>query len=457
MVKTISLEGKKESSLNPWTIKRLKYPARVSIPLRQTLDHSSIPCVKIGDHVRVGQKIAEPDDVHSVAVHASLSGKIKGIETKPHLLFGSSVCIDIESDEKIEKFDFIGSERPGWSAFSEAEILQQFQNDGLVEMDEDLFALHQKINIIKETDIHTLVIDICEAEPYVTADHALAMSHPVEILKGAEILRKLINAEKVVFVVQDDKFEVSELLKSKIYFLKWSNYKVHTIPTKYPLGLLVPMMKSVFNENLIPSLISLSRKNPQDSLPIRQTKALAEKGYAHHFMATVFAVYESIVMQKPLYERAMTLSGECVIEPKNVWAPLGYLFKDIIKEAKGFMREPGEILMGGPMQGRKVSHLDFPVLKATKSLLGLPKELTQKKAEEACNHCGDCVDYCPAEISPVMITLAAEKKLFKEAQDWGVEACIECGLCTYVCPANRPMANLLKFAKQNLRQGKKNV
>jgi electron transport complex protein RnfC len=309
MAKTIFLDGKKESSLNPWSIKRLKYPARVFVPLRQTSQHSSIPCVKIGEHVRIGQKIAEPDHPNSVAVHASLSGQIKSIETRPHLLFGSSVCIEIESDEKLERYDFVGIEREGWGTLSEEQTLEQFQRDGLVEMSNDLLALHHKVERVKQYVIHTLVVDICEPEPYVTSDFSLTMSHPVEILKGAEILRQLAGAERVVLVIQDDKLEAAELLKSKIYFLKWENFEVEIIPSKYPTGLPIPMMKKVFNQDLTPTFVAVNRKKNKNNMAL--TDVFAEKGFVHHYVATAFAVYESIVMQKPLYERVVAFFFVC--------------------------------------------------------------------------------------------------------------------------------------------------
>ena len=51
-------------------------------PLLQHIGNPSVPVVREGDHVLMGQKIAEADGDLSAHLHASVSGKVLGIENR---------------------------------------------------------------------------------------------------------------------------------------------------------------------------------------------------------------------------------------------------------------------------------------------------------------------------------------------------------------------------------------
>ena len=101
------------------------------------------------------------------------------------------------------------------------------------------------------------------------------------------------------------------------------------------------------------------------------------------------------------------------------------------------------------MTGTALLSLGVPVVKKSRGILGLPREVTGPEPLESiepCIRCGRCVESCPVFISPAMITLAAENDLFDLARDYGSHQCIECGNCSYVCPAKRPMVELIRYA-----------
>jgi Na+-translocating ferredoxin:NAD+ oxidoreductase subunit C len=163
--------------------------------------------------------------------------------------------------------------------------------------------------------------------------------------------------------------------------------------------------------------------------------------------STAFAVYEAVVQQKHFYERVVTVGGECVVEPRSLWLPIGISFHDAIHACKGVMREPQKVLMGGPMAGTAQSTVEVSVMAGTNAILALPKEVAKEESEEPCVRCNRCVDHCPVSLSPVMITLASERKEFSVAEAWDVTDCIECGNCAYVCPSKRPMLELIRLAR----------
>jgi electron transport complex protein RnfC len=195
--------------------------------------------------------------------------------------------------------------------------------------------------------------------------------------------------------------------------------------------------------------------------------------------STAFAVYEAVAQRKPFYERVVTVGGECVVEPRSLWLPIGISFHDALHACKGVMREPRKILMGGPMAGEAQTTTEVSVMAGTNAIIALPEEVVKEETEvstvpmpiqsqesgdcgrpnysleknqkvwaaEPCVRCNLCVDHCPVSLSPAMITLAAEQKEFSTAGEWGVGNCIECGTCGYVCPSKRPMLGLIRSAR----------
>ncbi len=422
MPRGIRLQEKKEASLLNWTIRRPHNPPEnVIISLAQPGAPAAKPCVKPGDKVLVGEKIALPVHADTAAIHASISGTVKAIDIFPHPLLGETSAIEIHTDKRDEKIPLIGHERSSWENLSPVKLAEILQDSGVVDLETGA-AVHQEVR--GPENITDLYLNACEPEPYITADYSLLMAHPVEVLKGALILKQVSGAARVVFFLRQPQLEAVELLKSKIYFLKWKNFEVEVLPALYPYGS-TELMRAQWK--------------PQK----------AEAGRLAVFnIATAFAAYEAVVMQKPFYERAVTVGGECVVEPRNVWARIGSEFNELIKQCRGILRPPGKVVMNGPMKGAAQESLQVPVIKETRAILALPKEITKPEEVQPCIRCGRCLESCPVDISPAMITLAAEQDLFAVAGEYGSGACIECGNCSYVCPSKRPMVELIRYSRQ---------
>ena len=392
----------------PWTIAKFAPPRRVRILLQESIHESpACPLVQVGERVLRGQKIAEASNEHSVSIHASISGKVNEI----------GEAIEILSDGKDEAVPGLGEERVRAESLEPLQVAQLLQDSGVVSLFP--FLSHP---------IDTVIVNGCESEPYLTSEHCLMMSHPTEILKGCEILRRALGAEEVLVALEDNKEEIAELLRSKIFLHARSHIQVEVLPSRYPQG---------NDKILIRELLGRSLKNGDPS---------AKVGAAVFDIPTVYATFEAVLLEKPFYETAVTLGGECVAQPQNVWVRVGTLVEDAVKYARGFLREPAKVILGGPMTGRALPALSVPVLKKSRAILGLPNEVAKPESIEPCIRCGRCVESCPVSISPAMITLAAERELFDLAQDHGAHLCIECGNCAYVCPAKRPMVELIQYA-----------
>jgi len=203
----LKLEGKKDATLIPWSSGRPGPPKRVRIPLDQETNSPARPLVGKGDRVRLGEKIAQTEQ--GIALHASVSGEVTEVNS----------VIEILSDGKDEPVREFVRPRTNWESLSTDELREILLDSG-IQPPQGL--------------VHTLILNACESEPYLTCDHSLLMSHPVEILKGAEILKRLLGAQEVILVLEDNKEEVAEVLKSKIFFHTWSKTRVEVVPARYP-------------------------------------------------------------------------------------------------------------------------------------------------------------------------------------------------------------------------------
>lgn len=416
----IRLERKKDTSLLNWNLKRPYPPEKIRIPVPAF----SQPCVQVGEVVQLGQRIAQPEGPEGVSLHSGMSGTVETIASFPGGLGKDERMIEIRRQGEPKVFP-PGEARKGWAEIPAEELPKIFQNSGLVTTDPLMEPVHAKLG--RHSGAGTIIVNGCEPEPYITCEQVLILSHPVEILRGAELLKKTVGAKKIIFALEESNLEMIELIKSKIYFLKWEHVEVRTVPALYPQGLESTLLQAWFPGNEETAVVFPA--------------------------STAFAVYEAVALGKPFYERVVTVGGECVVEPRSLWLPVGISFHDAIHACKGVMREPQKILMGGPMAGTAQRNDKVSMMAGTNAILALPKEVAKEDNEEPCVRCNLCADHCPISLSPAMITLAAEQKEFLVAKLWNVADCIECGNCAYVCPSKRPMLELIRSVRAPERMG----
>lgn len=406
----IPLEQKKETILlnalkRPYSVKRVRIP----------LCGGAVPCVRDGEPVSPGKKIADPGNADGVPVFAGIYGKTAKVETIVLPDGNRSSALEVLGDNEPRTPPSFPDNKKEPEAFSKEDLRGFFREKGLLTLDEKMKPLHSQV--ISQGPAQSIVINCCEPEPYVAAGLAVLAAHPLEVLKGAELLCKAASAEKAVFVFGNADREMFELIKSKIYLLKRSALDARMVSSVYPFD----------SEEL------LLRDFPEGTVSWNP--------------ATAYAAYEAVFCGKPFFERVVTVGGECVAEPRNLWLPVGFLFRDAFQVCKGFLREPRKVLAGGPMTGIAQRDLETPVTAGTDAILALPKEIVMESRGGSCVRCNRCVDACPVSISPAMITLAAEHGEIGEAVEWGVRDCVECGVCAYVCPACRPMLDLIRAVK----------
>jgi len=398
-------------------IEVLPLPRKVYILLAQHLGKPCSPCVSVGDSVSMGQRIGFAEAHVYAPVHASIAGRVTAITDWPHPVLGRCRAVVIENDGNLPPQAIRGRLKEDIDKLSPEDIKKIIFDSGIVGMGGASFPAHIKLNPPRPVD--TLIINGAECEPYLTADYRLMVEKALEIKKGIALVARCLGAKNILIAIEDNKPEA----------IKAFNCQLKVLKSNYPQGGEKQLIKSV-----------LGKEVPRGKLPF-------DLGVVVHNVATIFAIYEAVYLNKPLYERVVTVTGSILENPKNLLARIGTPIKELIEFCAPVKENPAKIIIGGPMMGISQYTDEVPVIKSTNGILLCGKKETESLEEEYCIRCGACVRECPAGLVPCMINLASERSIWQEAINYGALDCIECGICSYVCPANRRLVQSIKRAK----------
>lgn len=413
---------------------RMTPPAEVLIPLSQHIGAPAVPTVKVGDSVRVGQKIAEAAGYVSSPVYASVSGTVAKIE--PYLMVnGRTVdAIRIASDGQMTPADGIVppvvSDFDGFSA--------AVRESGLVGLGGAGFPTQVKLDAVKKGLIDTVIVNAAECEPYITSDTHTMLYESGYVFRGMKLLMSYVPAKE--FLIGIEKNKPDAIAKMEEIFAPEEKVRVVPLPDTYPQG----------GEKIL-IYNTTGRIVPEGKLPA-DVGALVINVTSLAFLAKYFET------GMPLVEKCVTVDGSAVKDPKNVIVPVGAKIADVIEFAGGTSKPIGKILLGGPMMGVAVCSALDPVTKTTNALTVFDKKDAKIPDPTPCIHCGRCVDHCPMHLNPTLYARAmnVEDAADRAArlEDAKINLCIECGCCSYVCPAKRPLVATNRLAKADLREYK---
>ncbi|KPK62928.1 hypothetical protein AMJ83_09225 [candidate division WOR_3 bacterium SM23_42] len=397
-------------------------PKKVYIPFSQHTGKPAKPLVQKDDEVKIGTRIGELDGFISASVHASISGKVLGIVEHPHPIVGTSLACVIESNNSE---DWIGDLQTDQDTdkLTRTQILDAVKEAGIVGLGGAAFPTHVKLSPPKEKKIDTLIINGCECEPVLTADHRLMLEYTAQIIEGAQLFQRVLDARTLIFAIEDNKRDAGELFRK-------TGVEVVQLKTKYPQGAEKQLIKAI-----------LKREVPRGGLPM-------DVGCVVHNVGTCYAALLAVKFRKPLIDRVLTVAGDGVKRQKNILVRVGTPVSDVIEYCGGYVGSPKRLIFGGPMMGIAQYAANVPVIKGTSGILVWQQA---KMVEEGpCVRCASCVDACPMGLMPTEICSHVRNKNFDMAKSYGVLDCIECGCCAYVCPACIPLVHYFKYGKSEV-------
>ena len=408
----------------------LPLPEKVIIPLQQHLGRPSKAIVEKGAKVKVGDPVSEADGFVSLPCHASVSGTVKSIEPHIHPLGEKILSVIIESNGENQHSDSIKF-NPDYMNLSGEEMKNLIYESGIAGMGGATFPTHVKLSPPLEKKIDTVILNGAECEPFLTGDHRLMLEETVNIINGFRIIMKILNVKRGIIGIENNKPDAISIMKK--VSAEFQELNVVSLNVKYPQGA---------EKQLIYALTG--RKVPAGKLPM-------EVGCVVQNVGTAKAVYDAVAYKMPLIDRIVTVAG-CITYQKNLKVKIGTPLKDLIDYCGGFECPPKKIIMGGPMMGIALHSLDTPVIKGTSGIVLLREDQVNLGKTTACLNCGKCVEICPMNLMPNVISGYSKYNRWEDAKEAFSLDCIECGCCSYICPAKINLVQNIKYAKFKIMQ-----
>lgn len=418
-------EGKELSKDHP--IEKYLPKGDLVYPLSQHIGAPSVPCVKKGDTVLAGQKIADAGGFVSVPLHASVSGTVKGIEKRLNATGSMVDCIVIENDQQYQETEF---QEARLEDLTKEEILNRIKEGGVVGMGGAGFPTHVKLAPKDPSKIEYILVNGAECEPYITSDYRRMIEEPEKVVKGLQVILTLFDSAKGYICIEDNKPDCIAKMKELVKDI--DRIEVKEMMTKYPQGgertLIYAATGREINSSMLP----------------------ADVGCVVDNVETVISIYKAVILGRPVNSRVVTVTGDGIKEPKNLLVLAGTDMSELVDAAGGLKGKIAKAISGGPMMGFALYDLHVPCTKTTSAFLFLEHDAVSEAQEiqTACINCGRCVSVCPGHVLPARLAKLAERGDMAgfEALD-GMECC-ECGCCSYICPAKRPLTQSIKSMRK---------
>ncbi|MGP3592060.1 electron transport complex subunit RsxC [Vagococcus sp. WN89Y] len=420
-------EMKTQSNGTP--LRHMPLAKRFVIPLKQHLGDEGELCVKVGDSVLRGQPLTRGRG-RMLPVHAPTSGTITAIAphstAHPSALPEMSVIIEADGEDR-------WIEREGWQDYrarSREALIERIHQYGVAGLGGAGFPTARKLQGGGDK-IDTLIINAAECEPYITADDRLMQDCAWQIMEGVRILAHVLQPRQVLIGIEDNKPQAISMMRAVL--ADSHDIQLRVIPTKYPSGGAKQLTQ-----------ILTGKQVPHGGRS-------SDIGVLMQNVGTAYAVKRAVIDGEPLTERVVTVTGEAIAQPGNVWARLGTPVRHLLDFA-GFCPSSEQlVIMGGPLMGFTLPFLDVPVVKITNCLLApSASEMGEPQEEKGCIRCSACADACPADLLPQQLYWFSKGQQHDKATAYNLSDCIECGACAWVCPSNIPLVQYFRQEKAEI-------
>ena len=410
-------------------ILRIDIPASVTIPMAMHIGAPSTPIVKVGDEVKVGQKIAEAGGFVSVPVYSSVSGKVTKLKDYLNHDGKKIAAVVIESDGQQTVADTVAPP----TVTNRDELLTAIKESGIVGLGGAGFPTHVKFAVDPER-INYLIINGAECEPYVTSDTMTMMERGDDMGYALRVICSILGIQKVIIGIENNKKRAAVAMRNMAASIAEAQVSVKMLPSVYPQG----------GEKVL-IYHTVGRVVPEGKLPI-------DVGCVVINCTTLASIGTYLKTGMPLVEKCVTVDGGAVANPQNVLAPVGTAIADLFAACGGLTCDPAKIIYGGPMMGVTVPDATEPVMTNTNAVMALTAKEAWLPKTTACIRCGSCTNHCPFGLAPMAISHAYKVGDVEALKALNVETCMLCGCCSFVCPANRPLVQRNKLSKDLLKE-----
>ncbi|MBN2445381.1 MAG: RnfABCDGE type electron transport complex subunit C, partial [Phycisphaerae bacterium] len=290
------------------------------LPLVQHIGAACEPTVKPKTEVKFGDKIADATAFVTAPIHATINGTtgasavtaIPGGRRVPAIPLKPAAEGGLLPDNFLASFldRNWGDVEP--TKFDPDEICNKIREGGLVGLGGATFPTHIKLKRNPKKPIDTLVLNGCECEPYLTADHRMMVEVPEAIVVGMQLAAHAAGVKKTIIAIEANKPDAIEAMKKAI--AGRPNMEIAVCATKYPMG---------GERQLIAAVTGRTVPSAPRGLPL-------DVGVVVCNVATAHSIARAVARDLPLTHRVVTVTGRGVNKPGNYLTPIGTMISELI-------------------------------------------------------------------------------------------------------------------------------
>lgn len=421
-----ALDFSKRSSFVREVMLEKVYPTRLIVPMLQHYGVPAVPTVDVGEYVTIGQCIGAPEPgSFSVPIHSGISGTVTDIRDVflPNGVKCRAVCI--ESDRKRTYHPSINPRSN--VQISASEFMGIVKNAGIVGMGGEGIPTIAKINRARAEGVNEVLVNCLQSEPYSYSDFLRITDSADYIVMGAVALAGAVGVHRIRFLVSSKNGQEITALQAAMQRTagEYSGYSFDfaLFKSRFPQGYYRMVAKALYGKIL----------GENDTLESTCHAVLFN-------CSTVFACWNAVADGLPLMSRVLTVTGEDGMG-HNVLAPIGTPVSELLDSVNGKLETNNTIVWGSCLTGLVMNDPDnTPIIKTT-SAVTIVRDADVH--EYPCIHCGSCIEDCPMELEPGIVTMLIRQGRYDEADQEGARKCISCGACAYVCPSGLPLTSTI--------------